>query len=118
MNKQEILARRQEAWHLFSLGYTQKQIAEKLNVDVRTIVRDMQQINRDAYEWFNQLSSGQIQAYHKRNFESIELVIHELWKFYETAKDEDKKMQILNQIALKSQISSRMMTKDIYRMSA
>ena len=110
----EIFIRQQKVWNLFIQGFTQQQIADKLNVSTKTISRDFQQLKKESIEWMNALPEGEIQLHHKKNFEMIDRVIQELWKIFERTKDEKEKIRILNIIAQKSKLHTDMMdTKHI-----
>lgn len=97
---------------MYIQGCTQQQIAAKLSVSLKTISRDFQELKTESKEWMNNLPEGEIQLYHKRNLETIEKVNQELWKLYENAKDEDKKIKILNMISSKCKTHIDMMTSD------
>ena len=112
MKKSEIFNRRQQVWDLFTQGYDQIQIAEKLGVSYKTISRDFQELKKDARDWLENLPEGEIQVHKKKNFDSIHKVVNELWKIFENTKDEDKKIKILNLITTNSKSASEMMNKD------
>ncbi len=114
MKKEEVFFRRRQVWHYYTQGYNQLQIADKLNVSAKTVQRDFQMLRKEAIEWFNTLRYGQIQLHHKSNFDSNQKVIFELWQLYEGEKDEDKKLKILNMISHKTEISSKMLSNEIY----
>ena len=105
----EIFIRQQKVWNLFIQGFTQQQIADKLNVSAKTISRDFQQLKKESMEWMNALPEGEIQLHHKKNFEMIEKVIQELWKIYDDMEDDDKKLKVLNLIAEKSKMHIEML---------
>lgn len=86
---------------MYIQGHTQQQIAEKLNVSLKTISRDFQELKAESKEWMNTLPEGEIQLHHKRNLEMLERVNQELWKIYEDTENEDTKIKILNTIAAK-----------------
>jgi len=64
----EIFIRQQKVWDLFIQGFTQQQIADKLNVSAKTISRDFQQLKKESMEWMNALPEGEIQLNHKKKF--------------------------------------------------
>ena len=70
--------------------------------------RDLKILKKDAKDWFGDFRENQMSICHKSNYDSVQRIISELWKFYETMQDEDKKVEILNMIAQKSKMSSRM----------
>jgi len=90
-------------------GYTQQQIAEKFDVSLKTISRDFQELKKESAEWMETLPKGQLQMYHKSNFEIIEQVTRELWKLFEETEDEKLKLKILNTIAEKRRLMQDMM---------
>ena len=108
MKKQKIIERRFAVWNLHIKGYTQTQIAEKLNISTKTVARDIHILKKDTRNWFNNLRYGEIQFYYKNNYDSIQKTIHELWQIYDKTEDEDKKLKLLNLIAQKSQMSTNM----------
>ena len=95
----DIYLRQQKVWDLMLQGFTQEEIAEKLDVSTKTISRDANEIKKDSIRWMDTLPRGQIQMYHRSNFETIERVIKELWKLFESTKDEKLKVKILKTIA-------------------
>jgi len=95
----EIHLRKQKVWDLTLQGFTQEEIAEKLDVSTKTISRDANEIKKDSIRWMDTLPRGQIQMYHRSNFETIERVIKELWKLFESTEDEKLKVKILKTIA-------------------
>lgn len=105
----EIYIRKQKVWSLFMQGFTQEQIADKLNVSAKTISRDFQELKKESMEWMNALPEGEIHLHLKKNFEMIGKVIQELWKIYDDMEDVDKKVKVLNIIAEKSKMHSEML---------
>jgi len=108
----EIESRQNKVWSLFLQGYSQERIAEKLEVSLKTISRDFQELKTKSIEWMDALPEGEIQLCHRKNLETIQKVIQELWNLYENTKDEAKKQSLLNQIAEKSKLHSEMMTRN------
>jgi len=103
-SQQEKEERKRQVWNLVLQGYTQQQIAEKFNVSLKTISRDFHELKKESAEWMETLPKGQIQMYHKSNFEVFEKVNMELWKLYEQTEDEKLKLKILNTIAEKRKL--------------
>jgi len=101
--------RKSQVWNLILHGYNQQQIADKFGVSLKTISRDCQELKKGSAEWMETLPKGQIQMYHKSNFEIIEQVTRELWKLYEETEDEKLKLKILNTIAEKRRLIQDMM---------
>jgi len=97
--EQEIQIRRQKVWGLFLQGFSQQKIAKELNVSLKTISRDFQDLKTESMKWMDSLPEGEIQLHHKKNLESIEKVIQEFWDIYENTEDENKKLKLLNFIA-------------------
>jgi len=95
----EIHLRKQKVWDLTLQGFTQEEIAEKVDVSTKTISRDAKEIKKDSIRWMDTLPRGQIQMYHLSNFETIERVNKELWKLFETTEDDKLKVKILKTIA-------------------
>ncbi len=112
--EQEIQIRQQKVWGLFLQGFSQQKIAKELNVSLKTISRDFQDLKTESMKWMDSLPDGEIQLHHKKNFEMIDRVIQELWKIFERTKAEKEKVRILNIIAQKSKLHTDMMdTKHI-----
>jgi len=105
----EIYLRKQQVWSLITQGFTQEQIADKLNVSPKTISRDFQELKKESIEWMNALPDGEIQLHHKKNFEMIDKILQELWKIYGKTKDEKEKVRILSTIAQKCKMHTDMM---------
>jgi len=103
-SQQEKEERKRQVWNLVLQGYTQQQIAEKFNVSLKTISRDFHELKKESAEWMETLPKGQLQMYHKSNFEVFEKVNMELWKLYEQTEDEKLKLKILNTIAEKRKL--------------
>jgi len=108
----EIESRQNKVWSLYLQGYSQQRIAEKLDLSLKTISRDFQELKTKSIEWMDSLPEGEIQLHHKKNLETIQKVIQELWNLYENTKDEAKKQSLLNQIADKSKLHSEMITRN------
>jgi len=106
---QEKEDRKSKVWELSLQGFTQQQIAKKFDVSLKTISRDFHELKKEAAEWMETLPKGQLQMYHKSNFEIIEQVTRELWKLYEETEDEKLKLKILNTIAEKRRLMQDMM---------
>ena len=104
MKEDEILKRKHRIWELCVLGFTQQQMAKKLNVSIKTISRDYAELKTDSLEWMEALPKGEIQLHYKKNFEMVQKVIQQLWEIYQKTKDEDKKIKILDEITKKSSL--------------
>ena len=109
MKDLEILERKQKIWELHTLGFTQSQISEKLDVSLKTISRDYAELKQESLEWLDSLPKGEIQLEHQKNFETIKIVIQQLWDIYRQTKDEMKKVKILDEISKKSELQMKMM---------
>ena len=101
--------RKRKVWDLMLQGYTQQQIAEKFCVSLKTISRDFQELKKESAEWMEALPKGQIQMYHKSNFEIIEKVTQELWKLFENTEDEKLKLKVLKTIAEKCKLKGNLL---------
>jgi len=104
-----IEVRKQKVWSLYKQGFAQQQIADKLDVNIKTISRDFQELKQESKEWMETLPDGEIQLLHKKNFDMIDKVLQELWNIFETTKDDNKKIRILNIIAQKCKMHVDMM---------
>ena len=107
----EIYLRKQKVWDLTLQGFTHEQIAEKLDVSTKTISRDAKEIKKDAIRWMDTLPRGQIQIYHRSNFETIERVIKELWQLFESTDDDKLKVKILKTISENRMIHANLMQR-------
>lgn len=101
--------RKRKVWELVLQGYTQQQIAEKFDLSLKTISRDVQELKKESAEWMESLPKGQIQMYHKSNFEIIDKVTKELWNLYEKTDDDKLKLKILNTIAEKRKLHANLL---------
>jgi len=106
---QKVENRRKQVWDLLLKGFTQQQIADKFDTSLKTISRDVQELKKESAEWMESLPKGQIQMYHKSNFEIIDKVTKELWTLYEKTEDEKLKLKILNTIAEKRKLHSNLL---------
>ena len=107
----EIYLRQQKVWDLTLKGFTQEEIADKLDVSTKTISRDAKEIKKDSIRWMDTLPRGQIQMYHRSNFETIERVIKELWQLFETTEDDKLKVKILKTIADNRKIHANLLER-------
>ena len=106
---EKVEIRRKKVWSLLLQGFTQQQIAEKFDLSLKTISRDIQELKKESAEWMESLPKGQIQMYHKSNFEIIDKVTKELWNLYEKTEDEKLKLKILNTIAEKRKLYANLL---------
>ncbi len=100
----EIYIRKQKVWDFLTQGFTQQQIADKLQVSLKTIYRDFQEIKKESIEWMETLPKGEIQLYYKTTFELIDTSINEMWKLFEKTEDEKLKLNILRTIIEKCKL--------------
>jgi len=105
----EMYLRKQKVWDLTLQGFSQEQIAEKLGVSSKTISRDIKEIKKDSVRWMDNLTRGQIQMYHRSNFETIEKVTKELWQILENTVDEKLKVKILKTIVDNRRLHANML---------
>lgn len=105
MSKQsEIFFRKQKIWNLLTQGFSQQQIAEKLQVSLKTVSRDFKEIKKESMEWMEALPKGEIQVYYKTTFDLINASINEMWKLFEKTEDEKLKLNILRTITEKCKL--------------
>lgn len=102
MKKSEIIHRQQKVWQYYVQSYNQEQIAKKIKVSKKTVSRDLQELKKNAVDWYNKLPEEDLFVYYKKSVDCNHRVIYELWQLYEKTKDESKKIQILNSIESKS----------------
>ena len=100
----EIYRRKQRVSNLYRIGYNQREIAKKLDVSLKTISRDFIELKKEAVQWMEALTEGEIQLVHKRNLEISETTYQELFKLYQKTNDDNFKLKILKQIAVNSKM--------------
>ena len=105
----EIFLRRQKVWNLYIQGFTHEQIAKKLDVNEKTVSRDLNVLKKQAIEWMETLPDGEIQLYLKKNYEHFENVIQQLLEIFENTNDDNLKVKILNDIAQKRKMQIDML---------
>ena len=98
MKKSQIGARQEKIWELKLQGFSNEQIAKKLGVSTKTVTRDLCDLKKKSVEWMEHLPKGEIQLFHRTNFEIAGKITNELWKLYEESKDEKQKLAILTKI--------------------
>lgn len=114
----EIYLRQQKVWDLMLQGFTQDQIAQELGVSTKTIARDAMEIKKDSIRWMDTLPNGQIQTYHRSNFETIEKICRELWNLYDFTVDFKLKIIILKTISEIRKTHSGLMARfDLMKLS-
>jgi len=99
MKQQQIVARQEKTWDLKLQGFSNEQIAQKLDVSTKTVVRDLCDLKKKSAEWMERLPKGEIQLFHRTNFEIAAKITNELWKLYEESKDEKQKLAVLTKLA-------------------
>lgn len=99
MKKSQIIARQEKTWELKLQGFSNEQIAKKLGVSTKTVERDLCDLKKKSVEWMERLPKGEIQMFHRTNFEIAGKITNELWNLYEENKDEKQKLAILTKIA-------------------
>ena len=109
MNQQEIEQRKDEVVLLYLQGFSQELIAKKLGTSLKTISRDFQELKKKSIEWMEALPKGELQIYHRTNFEIVNKVTEELWKLYQETKDEKLKLKILSTVVQKRKTFSDML---------
>jgi len=100
-HNQKVENRRIEVWDLLMQGFTQQQIADKLDVSLKTISRDIKEIKKESVQWMESLPKGEIQMQYRSINETLGRIIQELWKMYDNNEDNKLKITILNSIAQK-----------------
>lgn len=106
--KLNVMQRRENVWTMLRMGMSQEKIAERLDVSVKTISRDYQELKNEAVEWMNTLPEGELQIHYKKSIEDVESIIRELWRIWNNTKDESMKVKILAQIADKTKMNLEM----------
>jgi len=91
------LERQKQAYTLHLQGYQNNETAEKLNVSLSTIEKDLHEIREDAGNWFKEISKSGLGKSLVDAFLQIDEAQKELWRLYRTGKDESKP-KILDEI--------------------
>ena len=94
----EICTRQQKMMDLLLQGFSQEQIAEKLDVSTKTIQRDIAELRKGAVEWMENLPRGEYQIRFRKIFQQHDKIINELWDLYDNTDDEKLKLKILETI--------------------
>lgn len=94
---------RKEMVHTLLLqGYSQEQIAGKLNISDRTVRRDMRKIQGGSKYWFENLAKGELVNLYHETLNALKLDLTELNEIKEEAsvkKDPYLKLKIIKQIS-------------------
>jgi len=101
--KEKIEERRQKTYVLDLKGYQNEEIAEKLEVSLSTVEKDLQFVRYNLQERLMQLDMGGYSQAHLDAREHKTMVIHELWQLSEKEENPKVKLNILMSI---SQIAS------------
>ncbi len=100
--------RREKVHSLLIQGFTEKEIAEKLGVSRRTIVRDIAYFRDQAQIWVENQAKGEFVFHMQLALEKLQDSEREYNKLFEEAKTIEDKLKILkakeNNLALQTQI--------------
>ena len=83
IDEEEQNIRRSETLKLFSKGYTQTEIAQKLKVNQSTISRDLQEIKNDSRKYIENIVCNEIPFEFKRTLTGLDEIIKSSWKIIE-----------------------------------
>jgi len=93
-------------------GYPNQEIAEKLNVSLSTIEKDLHEIRSQAKEWFIKVSSSGIAKSLIDAVLQIDFVQKELWKLYREETKQPIKIKLLGSI-----VNSSIKKKELFWVS-
>ena len=110
MKPTEIAERQFKVWRLYSQGFSNVDIAARLDVSAKTVSRDMQELRSDAMRWFDTLPEGEMQICQRKNLSTMEQVICELSEIKEKTKSDYVKVRALEQIAKTARMHYDMMS--------
>lgn len=85
--EEEKNIRRSEILKLFSKGFTQTEIAQKLKVNQSTISRDLQEIKKESRKYIENIVCNEIPFEFKRILTGLDEVIKSSWKIIEDDND-------------------------------
>ncbi len=95
MNKVAIGNRREQVSYLLIRGKTETQIAKEINVDRRTIVRDVSFLKKASHSWLDGLAKEGFIYEYKLSLDKIRNHEQELQKLYDQTNDISQKIQII-----------------------
>jgi len=95
MNKVAIRDRREQVSYLLIRGKTETQIAKEINVDRRTIVRDVSFLKKASHSWLDNLAKEGFIYEYKLSLDKIRNHEQELQKLYDQTNDISQKIQII-----------------------
>lgn len=95
----ERIEERQNQVYLLRLrGHSNKEIAEKLQVSLSTVEKDMHEIKENTVRAYKRFREAGVYESFQDACGQIELVLQELWKLYNQEKDTAGKLKILSSI--------------------
>lgn len=92
--KTEILVRRASVKEMLLKGYSQREIAEKLNIPLRTLERDMSGLKGEVNAKLNISLENELKTYN----DTQNLILREAWRLFEKSKEERIKIKALSLI--------------------
>ena len=97
--KEKIRARQHQVHILHLQDLTNQEIADKLDVSVSTVEKDLHEIRENIKSWFVEYrQSGKYLAF-KESCEQLAQIQKELWQHYHQEKDPKTKVRILESLA-------------------
>ena len=103
------LERQKQVYTLDLQGYQNKEIAEKLNCSLSTVEKDLQDIKKNASEWFREASKSGLAKSLVDAVLQIDFVQKELWKLYQEETQKQIKIKLLESI-----VSSSLRKKELF----
>lgn len=100
--KSAIEKRRQSVYMLNLQGFTNEEIAKKINVSLSTIEKDLHYMKYYCLKWTKEILDFGRKKHLLDVENQINLVQAELWKMFRTEKDSDSKRRILDSISSNS----------------
>ena len=101
--QEKIEERRQKTYVLDLKGYQNEEIAEKLEVSLSTVEKDLQFVRNNLQERLMQLDGGGYSQAHLDAQEHMKMALRALWQLFDKEENSKVKVSILNSI---SQIAS------------
>ena len=97
--KEKIKSRQHEV-HLLQLqGLSNKEIADKLEVSLSTVEKDLHEIRQQIKSWIEDFRSEEVYCSFRNSYEQLEQIQKELWKKYQEEKDPKLQVRILDSLA-------------------
>lgn len=109
VEKLNKLERQKQVYVMDLQGYQNQEIADKLNISLSTVEKDLHEIREQSKEWFKQVSdSGLLKSLVDGVFQ-IDYAQKELWKLFREETKSNEKIKLLDSI-----INASLKKKEIF----